>query len=201
VTYHVIGYRQVLFDLTDLMVNKYHRVELDDIERTIKDAVPGVMAVSVQPDRSGTTLCAFVAPSAIRPEVVQSAVKVRLPAYMVPSSIYPLDTLPLNSSDKVDHKKIRISIDEFISRSRAAGRTRGQKLHTLITPPDTWASGTPISKASSAIESPKSTAKILKEIWKKVLDFDRELSLDDNFFDLGGNRYDPSHILHDFNFC
>lgn len=139
------------------------------------------MAVSVQPDESGSSLCAFIAPKHIDGDLVKKLLSKRVPSYMVPSSIYCLDRLPLNTNDKVDHKTIRATMSDLISQAHSS--TARQKSFYLETPPDSESS---ISESSEP-ESP-STIRTITNIWKAILGLSAPPSLSDNFFDIGGNR-------------
>ncbi|WP_378739951.1 amino acid adenylation domain-containing protein [Nocardia brasiliensis] len=83
-----------------------HRIELGEIE-TVLLADPTVRqaAVAVQPSDSGARLVGYVVAS---PDVVLDPIALRhsvsrvLPAYMVPSAVVPLDSLPVNTSGKLD---------------------------------------------------------------------------------------------------
>ncbi|KIK03064.1 hypothetical protein K443DRAFT_95740 [Laccaria amethystina LaAM-08-1] len=165
-----------------------YRIELDDVERTICDLIPEIMAVSVQPDESGSSLCAFIAPKHIDGDSVKKSLSKRVPSYMVPSSIYCLDRLPLNTNDKVDHKTIRATMGDLISQAHSS--TGRQKSFYLETPPDSESS----DSESSELESP-STIRTITNIWKAILSLSALPSLSDNFFDIGGNSLAVTLLL------
>jgi hypothetical protein len=142
------------------------------------------MAVSVQPDESGSSLFAFIAPKQIDGDSVKKSLSKRVPSYMIPSSIYCLDRLPLNTNDKVDHKTIRATMGDLISQAHSS--TSRQKSFYLETPPDSESS---VSESSELeFESP-STVRTITKIWKAILGLSAPPSLSDNFFDIGGNRF------------
>jgi len=140
------------------------------------------MAVSVQPDKSGSSLCAFISPKHIDGDSVKKLLSKRVPSYMVPSSIYCLDRLPLNTNDKVDHKTIRATMGDLISQAHSS--TARRESFYLETPPDSESS----DSESSDLESP-STIQTITNIWKAILGLSTPPSLSDNFFDIGGNRF------------
>lgn len=82
------------------------RVELGEIEATLArhPAVDAAVVVVRSVEHSGPSLVAFVqAPYAEGlPETLTSLVRERLPHYMVPSAIVPLDQLPLTPNGKID---------------------------------------------------------------------------------------------------
>ena len=137
------------------------------------------MAVSVQPDNSGTSLCAFISPKHIDGHSVKKLLSKRVPSYMVPSSIYCLDRLPLNTNDKVDHKTIRATMDNLISQAHSS-TARRESFYLSD-------SASSVSE-SSELESP-STIRTITNIWKAILGLSAPPSLSDNFFDIGGNRF------------
>lgn len=157
-------------------------VELDDVERTISGLMPEIVGVSVHPDKTGAALCAFVAPSNIDGSVLKARLGQCLPSYMIPSAIYPLERLPSNTNDKIDHPKIRASMDALISESRQSAAHKGD---FFPTPPSSSGYLTPPLLPSLPVEAISRIA----NIWESVLDLSRAPSAGDNFFDLGGNRY------------
>ncbi|MGH9764372.1 MAG: non-ribosomal peptide synthetase, partial [Blastocatellia bacterium] len=87
-----------------------HRLELGEVERALA-GVNGVRACAViGRERQGqTTLCAFVSlrdDSRLQSSDLKVALSERLPAYMVPDAIRILPDLPLNSSGKIDRKRL-----------------------------------------------------------------------------------------------
>ncbi|MGP3632310.1 amino acid adenylation domain-containing protein [Streptomyces sp. 24-1644] len=84
-----------------------YRVEMDEVQRAMR-TVPGVQdaLVVAREDASGeTTLIAYMVtkPGAkVAGHDVRAAVGTRLPAYMVPSSVVPLDAFPLTPNRKID---------------------------------------------------------------------------------------------------
>ena len=161
------------------------RIELDDVERTISDIMPEITGVSVQPDESQQTLCAFVAPKSIDGNLLKSVLSKRLPSYMVPTAVYSLDRLPLNTNDKVDHKTIRATMSDLIAKGSHTNPERFP--FTVATPPSSNPSTSNSSNLPSYPGSP-SEVQIISEIWKDVLNLTQLPAPSDNFFDLGGNR-------------
>ncbi len=88
-----------------------HRVELGEIETLlarqpmIKDAV----VIAAGKDTQDRKLVAYVLvdePKETNTVAIQRALRSKLPDYMVPASIIPLDTFPKTSSGKVDRKSL-----------------------------------------------------------------------------------------------
>lgn len=87
------------------------RVEASEIETVIRE-IAGVRDALVQlkPLLGGSEhLAAYVLPANVSPDAVRSACSSRLPGYMVPSVVVSLDCWPLNSSGKVDRKRLPIA--------------------------------------------------------------------------------------------
>lgn len=134
----------------------------------------------MQLHESGSSLCAFVAPSDIDGELVRNRLSKKLPSYMVPTTIYSLERLSLNTNDKVDHKTIKATMGTLIAQAQQKTNRSGN--YFPATPP---ASDTYISRPASRLASPVQT---ISRIWEDVLNLSAPPSLEDNFFDLGGNR-------------
>ena len=84
------------------------RVDLQEVERALL-AHPGVTQGAVaaaQGNRGDTSLRAFVTPSDIDRQGLFETLRERLPAYMVPAGITPLEELPLTASRKVDRARL-----------------------------------------------------------------------------------------------
>ncbi|GAA1607117.1 non-ribosomal peptide synthetase [Catellatospora bangladeshensis] len=87
------------------------RIELGEIEAALR-AVPGVSdaVVVVREDRPGDRrLVAYLSrrdDAAVEPAAARAAAAAALPEHMVPAAFVVLDTLPLNTSGKVDRKAL-----------------------------------------------------------------------------------------------
>lgn len=87
-----------------------HRVELEEIDAHLRVVADVDMAATVAwPLADGTAqgLVAFVGAKSIDDAQIITALKARLPHYMIPSRIFPLENMPLNPSGKVDRKALR----------------------------------------------------------------------------------------------
>ncbi|WP_434213441.1 AMP-binding enzyme [[Pseudomonas] boreopolis] len=62
-----------------------------------------VVPVFAHPGEAASGIAAFVVRAQLDVREAFSAMKLRLPAYMVPSEIHALDALPLNSNGKTDY--------------------------------------------------------------------------------------------------
>jgi amino acid adenylation domain-containing protein len=87
------------------------RVEPGEVEAALRTEPPVHDAVVVaRPDASGErVLAAYVVPragAAVDVRALRAALAERLPAYMVPSAIVPLDALPLAPGGKVDRRAL-----------------------------------------------------------------------------------------------
>lgn len=168
-----------------ILFNIYCSIELDDVERTISDLMPEIVGVSVHPDKTGAFLCAFVAPGHIDGNLLKARLSECLPSYMVPSSVYSLQRLPSNTSDKIDHKKISASMDTLIAEAR---QKVASKFDTPPTPPVSSGHITPETRSMRSSSSKVAVVPRIAQIWESVLDLSSPPSASENFFDLGGNR-------------
>jgi amino acid adenylation domain-containing protein len=87
------------------------RIEPAEIELTLSthDAVAEAAVVVEERDGGDKRLVAFVAPRArreISPGEAMAFLESRLPRYMLPSAIVPLDELPLTGNAKVDRRRL-----------------------------------------------------------------------------------------------
>jgi amino acid adenylation domain-containing protein len=90
------------------------RVELGEIEAVIRDAtgLNGVVAVGWPQTASGATAVeAFVEGELDDVDGVRSALKARLPEYMVPRRIHSMERLPLNSNGKYDRSALVAALE------------------------------------------------------------------------------------------
>lgn len=86
-----------------------HRVELGEIEAVLRQAgsIDQVVALGWPRTSEGADgVVAFVAGLKSAPEVLIEAARARLPEYMVPKEIIPLDSMPLTSSGKADRNAL-----------------------------------------------------------------------------------------------
>ncbi|KAJ1656969.1 putative NRPS-like protein biosynthetic cluster [Dispira simplex] len=84
------------------------RVELGEIEYAIRNSstTDNMENACVVYDHNKGSLVGYVAPSDVDSELVLSALWERLPSYMVPDHIIPVDKFPLTSNGKVDRKAL-----------------------------------------------------------------------------------------------
>ncbi|KWT62718.1 hypothetical protein ADL21_06555 [Streptomyces albus subsp. albus] len=135
------------------------RVELGEVESALT-ALPGVdrAAVVVRTDGDVTRLVGYVVGDAEGPRLRQ-ALADRLPDYMVPAAVVPLDELPLTANGKIDRKALLAD--------RPAPDYAG-------------------SAARSGRAPRTETERLLAGLFAEVLGVP-EVGLDDSFFDLGGD--------------
>ena len=144
------------------------RIEPQEVEAALRQH-PWVWesAVVVQENPAGNQrLAAFVvAKERVQPErltaELREFLKGRLPDYMVPSAIADVESLPLTANRKIDRKALA---------ARAVQATNGAAL----------------PRTKTFTEPRTHAEKILADVWQTVLHRDR-VSIDDNFFDLGGD--------------
>ena len=102
-----------------------HRVELGEVEATLRDAskVDAVVAVGWPSTPAGAGgVVAFVGDLNVDVPALLERLRERLPPYMVPREVLLLDDLPLNANGKYDRGALRRGLDE---RKTPAGTLSG----------------------------------------------------------------------------
>ncbi|KAF8517297.1 amino acid adenylation domain protein [Hysterangium stoloniferum] len=164
-----------------------YRIELEAVERTISNLIPDITGVSVQVTPSGTALCAFICPESINGDLVRSRLAKELPNYMVPTFVYTLPKLPLNTNDKVDHKTIKAQMENLIAQySKGPGNNKSHShVQKAAAPPIAPPQHTTLNIENDVIK-----------IWQNILGLSSLPGLDKNFFDLGGNSLAITRLLN-----
>lgn len=80
------------------------RVELGDVESCARSLVKGDVAAIARKNFLGTLQIFLFTQKNVNKEKLLEGLKKKLPDYMVPSDIIPLDAFPLNVSGKIDRK-------------------------------------------------------------------------------------------------
>lgn len=128
-------------------------------------------------------LRAFVCPYKVDGASLYKSLQDYLPPYMVPT-IYVVEQLPLNVSDKVDHRLVAAAQDSLIKDTLHAQQSAGTyKSTTECIPFPKPAVTTTHHITSHTIQE------TVSKTWMSVLDQDKIPPPDANFFDLGGNRF------------
>lgn len=128
-----------------------------------------VQRLQDEPDADGTA--SFLRRFRALRDVVRNSLKAKLPAYAVPSTIIPLKRMPLNPNGKID--KPALPFPDVSELSIAAA-----KKHST---PEPAMTETEIKIAS---------------IWANMLHIDIEtLSIDESFFDLGGDSIKGNRMV------
>ncbi len=146
-----------------------YRVELPEIDVAILDSTGASAAATVvigEPDGVRQQLVGcYVAAETCDERELRTNLSERLPSYMIPGSFVRLDAMPATTTGKVD----RAALEQIASEH--AGR-----IATACRPP------------TSELE------RTLISIWSTVLGRD-DVSVDDDFFDLGGNSLDAMRLF------
>jgi amino acid adenylation domain-containing protein len=147
-----------------------HRVELGEIEALL-DTHPTVReAVVVVPEVDPPQLVAYVTPrdgQAPDGAGLRAFLKERLPAYMVPGAFVTLDALPLNSSGKVDHKRLPAP------------------------PPQTRED---VSRSAPFVAPRTDLEEVVAGVWATVLGL-ALVGVEDDFFELGGHSLLATRVM------
>ncbi|MFD3942709.1 amino acid adenylation domain-containing protein [Streptomyces sp. NPDC058579] len=140
------------------------RIELDEIRSVLLED-PDVRAAAVvvrrddPSDPATARLDAYVVPADLDAAGVRKRAATVLPAYMLPATVTPLDSLPLTTNGKLDAARLP------------------EPTRTATPPP---AAVQPAGEGSAA-----GKAAVLQEVWSAMLG--TPVGLDDDFFELGGN--------------
>ncbi|MBF0548425.1 MAG: amino acid adenylation domain-containing protein [Candidatus Riflebacteria bacterium] len=114
------------------------RIELGDIENAIA-AQPEVKGcyVGVFDRQGGKNIQAWYIASGLTPEVLHARLALRLPQYMIPTILMPVDSFPLNLSGKIDRTRLPMPENkpvETIELSELDGQIRDIWATTLNIP-------------------------------------------------------------------
>ena len=82
-----------------------YRVELAEVEGRLA-ACDGVEGAAVVVAPTADRLVAYVTPATVDASTLRALLTQRLPSYMVPSAIHPLETFPLTATGKVDRSAL-----------------------------------------------------------------------------------------------
>lgn len=147
------------------------RVELGEV-RAVLAQHPQVRECEVidATDASGRAeMAAFYVPAAGAAPTVEALrehLRARLPEYMIPARIVPVEQMPLTSNRKVDLRELRIHLKDAGAHATTTGTEPRDSLE--------WQ---------------------LQSIWRQVLNR-RDVGLTDSFFDLGGHSLLAVELFH-----
>lgn len=149
-----------------------YRIELGEIEHALAevDGIHEVAAVVREHGAGDPRLQAHYTTSQGRPldeAVLRSALRARLPEYMLPQHLVHEARMPLTPNGKIDRLALPV----------AAG--------ARSTAPTTMRSAASAKRAAGASADPEAL-KTIQSIWQDVLGL-QNVGLDQNFFDLGGH--------------
>jgi D-alanine--poly(phosphoribitol) ligase subunit 1 len=93
------------------------RVELEEVEAHLRaacgtEAVAAVAWPVANGNGNASGIVAFVAGGNLTPGAVREQLRMRVPAYMLPTRVLPLDALPLSTNGKVDRKELRAILEK-----------------------------------------------------------------------------------------
>ncbi|KAK3291647.1 non-ribosomal peptide synthetase [Chaetomium fimeti] len=148
------------------------RLEFGDIEQAFREVVSGTENVVAEIAQEGHLVVFFSAKNTNLDNFDVSATKAKLaekiPAYMVPSVIMPLEQIPLMPSGKVDRKKLK-----------------------------TLGANMPVQQENRAGRLPTSEMEIaLAALWKDVMkSAPARIMADDSFFHVGGDSYTAMKLV------
>lgn len=169
------------------------RLEFGDVEQAFRDVFPSaenVVAEIVPGKRSPRLVVFFSAKgldiTSVEPAKLQAKMAQKVPAYMVPSTIVPLEQMPLMPSGKIDRKKIKALGSALPTRQApvAAGQVPAS-----VAPAE--------QNKKAAGRPPTSEMEItLAALWKEVLrNAPDQILADHSFFKVGGDSYTAMKLV------
>ena len=148
------------------------RIELGEIENKMS-SIDGITSSVVQKlELDGKELLCgyYVTDQNISENKVRDFLRKSLPPYMIPTYIIKLDKMPYTINRKIDRKALPLPEKKIIR--KVSEEEKAVKKASL--------------PSSSFINDTSSNEATLLQIWKNILKID-DISLDDNFFDIGGD--------------
>jgi len=146
-----------------------YRIELGDIESQLNqiEGVKDSVVIAKKGDQQDAFLVAYILKSeeVIDTEKIIAVLKINLPYYMIPNTIISLEGFPLTPNQKVDRKSL--------SQRDIQQNTNYDDFKAPI----------------SDLE------KMLSEYWKEVLNSKEPISVNDNFFALGGHSLNAVKLI------
>lgn len=152
-----------------------YRIAPEEVETAIIAADDAVHGASVQVSLDGLSLVAIVTPETCRAEMVQSGIIKTLPSHMRPSTIFPVPSLPLNVSGKIDHNKIRENLGYYM---RLAPKMAEKSLGSYKVHRD----------SGNHTERYRDKENFIAKAWQEEIGLSEIPNNDVNFFDIGGHR-------------
>ena len=149
------------------------RIELGEIEQRLMeiDSVSAAVA-DVQGGEVGLRqLIAYIKTKSTEASVceIRESIAARLPAFMIPSRLILVDEIPLNTNGKVNRKKLTELKEKELSE---------------------------LNEAKEFRKPEKESENSLAKIWATILDIPvSQISLDDNFFEIGGHSLSAIRLL------
>jgi len=111
------------------------RIELGEIEQAIiaNSDVESVVVTTVQQSQEKSIVAYIIPSSTLDKKGLQEALKVQLPAYMVPSYYVVMDAFPLNANGKVDKNKLpNVGEDDILREEYIAPKTNEEKVLVAV---------------------------------------------------------------------
>lgn len=146
-----------------------YRIELGDIESQLNqiEGINDSVVIAKKGDQQDAFLVAYILKSkkAIDIEKIIAALKINLPHYMIPNAIIPLEEFPLTLNQKVDRKSL---LQRVVQQNENHDDFKA-----------------PISDLE----------KKLSECWAAVLNTKEPISVNDNFFALGGHSLNAVKLI------
>ncbi len=148
------------------------RIELGEIEGVVQNSnlVESVSAIVRKNDDGNDQLYLFYSGKEDAGAQIRTYISEKLPTYMIPDRFVWMDELPINNNGKIDRKYLEEIVSDAIL--NISGGCVREKTHTLI----------------DMVNDKQSVKNDVLNIWKEVL-HNETVTVNDNFFDIGGNSY------------
>lgn len=202
------GYRrsdgcfQCLGRIDDQLKLRGHRVEAGEIEATLKE-LPEIdeAAVVLQGnDAFDSHLVAFIAKNS---ELHESDLKKRLrqtlPQYMIPTKYNYMQSLPLNSSGKINRQKLIEKAKKLRMSTGVSVADKRNPVQRLDLASLKKSGSKRMRDSNFSSKEPMNQVQIVSlidDLWKKYLELDH-IEVDENFFDLGGHSLMATKLMTD----
>jgi thioesterase domain-containing protein/acyl carrier protein len=146
-----------------------YRVEPAEIEAQLNKiaGIENSIVLAQKTDKGEVSLVAFIkfANKNIETQAIKTQLKLSIPAYMIPDSFIPIQSIPLTLNGKIDKRKLL---------------EMSHKYH---------------SEKNEAIDKPTTeTEKYLLDLWQKILGV-KQIGIHDDFFEIGGHSLNAVALM------
>ncbi|MBB1488601.1 amino acid adenylation domain-containing protein [Oceanospirillum sediminis] len=187
-----------------------YRVEPVEIQQLLiqHQKIREAIVVTQLSSNSTPILVAYFVPKAepLTTEELKHYLKATLPDYMIPGRFIALDRLPRSINGKIDRQALSLAEDRVVEKAKGyVAQTAEEealaalwKLNASPEPINILSGGSTNKPDLSAALPQTAVEKSLAVIWSEVLN-QPMITLDDSFFELGGNSLLAAQIIYQIN--